>query len=91
MRNEFGGEKAPCLVFEEDDILRHPGRTRQIQYVGHGHSSHCCVVVVAVVSNFMSDGPRRRGACLPARVARHPACAAGRVNAVRDAGRRVAS
>ena len=35
MRNEFGGDKAPRLIFEQDKIFRHPCRTRQIENVIH--------------------------------------------------------
>jgi hypothetical protein len=35
MRDEFGGDEAPRLIFEQDNILGHPRRVRQIEYVVH--------------------------------------------------------
>jgi hypothetical protein len=36
MRREFGADKAPRLALEENNVLGHPGRARQIEDLGHG-------------------------------------------------------
>src|SRR5208282_480656 len=41
MRDEFGGDEASRLLLEEHHIFGHPGRTRQIENVGHCRSIRC--------------------------------------------------
>ena len=35
MGDELGGDKAPRLLFEQDDVLGHPCRAREIKNIGH--------------------------------------------------------
>ena len=52
MRDEFGGDEASRLLLEERHIFGHPGRTRQIENVGHCRSIRCTFFTLIAFALF---------------------------------------
>ncbi len=52
MRDELRGDEAPRLLLKERHILGHPGRTRQIENVGHCRSIRCTFFTLIAFALF---------------------------------------